>query len=401
MIIGFIVVAILSGGNITCSINYSKQLPGPRFFFGLSQEVVRKDFRYPDTALGDFILLCCGSSRNVLVLPRKLILEMLERVSTRKLDVFLQDGSYILQTTRHPKANVTAYLNEFPSVGHKEDSSEAKENEIPGSNRVHAKYQSALIDLGRAEGCSVWVPQMTEVCRSRESHFIDRTVERLPNFGFDENTRRIVQNIDALWLTRNVIRSAFEVEASTTIYSGLPRLNDLVLAQPNNQIALYVIASKGKRLKVFNQLLRHSFHPLIPQCEFLPFKELDDQMEKIERIPVDRGARVTGLLKGERFFNCRIIMYIRAGFNGSLKPAPLEELNRRQVCYQSCLGSKSWKARQTERNSANFTAADIVASPLRLRASGMVAAAIIQCFVGAAFVEVLFWVLREHHPPSV
>lgn len=289
------------GGNVTCSINYSKKLPGPRFFFGLSQEVVRKDFRYPDTALGDFVLLCCGSSRDVLVLPRKLILEMLEGVSTRKLDVFLQDGSYILQTTRHPKANVTAYLNEFPRTEHKEDSPEPKENEIAGSNRVHARYQSALIDFGRAEGCSVWVPPNDRGLSFKGKPFSDRTVERLPNFGFDENTRRVVQNIDVLWLTKNVIRNAFEVEASTTIYSGLLRLNDLVLAQPNNQIALYIVASKSKRLKVFNQLLRHSFHPLIPQCEFLAFEDVDDQMEKIERIPVDRGARVTGLLKGERF----------------------------------------------------------------------------------------------------
>lgn len=39
---------------------------------------------------------------------------MLSDVPTRKLDVFYEDGAYILQTTKHPKLNVSEYLNKFP-----------------------------------------------------------------------------------------------------------------------------------------------------------------------------------------------------------------------------------------------------------------------------------------------
>ena len=116
-----------------------------------------------------------------------------------------------------------------------------------------------------------------------------------------ENTRRIVQNIDVLWLTRNVIHRAFEVESTTSIYSGLLRLNDLVLAQPNNQIRLFIVAPSGRREKVFNQLIRPSFHALADQCEFLSFEMVDDAVGRIESLKGGQSVRVSGLLEGERF----------------------------------------------------------------------------------------------------
>ena len=289
------------GQAMTCSINYSKLLRGEKFFFGLSQEVVNNDFAYPPTDLGDFVILVCGSAKEVLVLPRPLVLRMLEGVPTRKLDVFREGGAYILQTTQHPKLNVTEYLNAFPkeSVGFKDASSQ--DPGITRPDRDHVKFQSTLIDFGRAEGCSVWVPANDRGLSYRGQPFSTRTVGRLPLFGFDENTRRVVQNIDVLWLANNVIKKAFEIESSTLIYSGLLRLNDLVLAQPNNRIDLYIVASRGKRQKVFNQLIRPSFHSLIPKCDFLAFEDIEEQFRKIEALSIGQGVRVTGLIKGERF----------------------------------------------------------------------------------------------------
>src|SRR5206468_3856376 len=124
------------------------------------------------------------------------------------------------------------------------------------SDRRHVKIQWALIQLGIAEGCSVWVPPGDRHLAYGGNRFAATTLERLPHFGFDDNTRRIVLNIDVLWLTRNFIRKAFEIESTTSIYSGLLRLNDLVLAQPNNQIDLYVAADGSRRDKVRAQLMR-------------------------------------------------------------------------------------------------------------------------------------------------
>ena len=81
------------GSAFTCSVNYSKLLGGHKYFFGLSQEVVSPEFTFPDTKLGAFVLLICGSADKVLVLPRSVVIEMLSGVPTRKLDVFYEDDA--------------------------------------------------------------------------------------------------------------------------------------------------------------------------------------------------------------------------------------------------------------------------------------------------------------------
>lgn len=288
------------GDALTCSINYSRRLRGEKYFFGLAQEVVDRGFEYPTTLLGGFVVLVCGSADKILMLPRSLVLQAMSKVSTRKLDVFSEGDTYILQTTGHPKINVTEFLNAFPTAKpSKEHGDEAEPT--PNVDRAHVKVQSGLIELGRAEGCSVWVPPNDRNLSYRGQAFSSVTLERLPNFGFDENTRRIVQNIDVLWLTRNVIHRAFEVESTTSIYSGLLRLNDLALAQPNNQIRLFVVAATTRREKVFNQLIRPSFRALSEQCEFLSFEIVEDALNRVQSLKGGKAVRVSGLLEGERF----------------------------------------------------------------------------------------------------
>jgi hypothetical protein len=288
------------GDALTCSINYSKRLRGEKYFFGLAQEVADARFEYPPTRLGAFVVLVCGAADKVLMLPRPLVLQAMRSVSTRKLDVFTEGDTYILQTTGHPKVNVTEFLNAFPAATPQKERS-TEEQPLPSADRAHVKIQSGLIDLGRTEGCSIWVPPNDRNLSYKGQSFASATLERLPNFGFDENTRRIVQNIDVLWLIRNVIHRAFEVESTTSIYSGLLRLNDLVLAQPNNQIRLFVVAPAARRERVFNQLIRPSFHALASQCQFLTFEMVDDAVSRVESLKGGKSLRVSGLLEGERF----------------------------------------------------------------------------------------------------
>ncbi len=195
---------------------------------------------------------------------------------------------------------MTQFVNAFPQ--HKATATAAEAEGIePVSDRAHVKVQSDLIQLGRAEGCSVWVSPNNRNLSYRGSGFASITLDRLPNFGFEENTRRIVHNIDVLWLTKNVIRKAFEVESTTSIYSGLLRLNDLVLAQPNNSIDLYIVADGKRRDRVLNQLIRPSFQELARQCQFLDFHAVDDAINRVQFLRLRKGAHVSGLLEGERF----------------------------------------------------------------------------------------------------
>ncbi len=288
------------GSSVTCSLNYSKLLRGDKYFFGLPSVVLDRKIAFAPTKFGEFVLLICGAADRVLVLPRTLVIEMLEQVPSRRVDVFFEDGNYIMQTTKHPKLDVTAYLNAFPAPDTAQKD-EAPSEEAPQPDRVHLRIQSALISLGRAEGCSVWVPVNDRNLSYKGEPLSARTVLRLPNFGFEETTRRIIQNIDILWLTKNVIQKAFEIESTTSIYSGLLRLNDLVLAQPNNRIELYLASSRARRASVYSQLLRPSFQRLTARCRFIAFEDIEDTIRHIEKLPLKAGARVTGLVRGEKF----------------------------------------------------------------------------------------------------
>lgn len=70
---------------------------------------------------------------------------------------------------------------------------------------------------------------------------------------FDEATNRTIELIDVLWLKDNTIIAAFEIEHTTSIYSGLLRLSDLVSMQPNLNIRLYIVAPDERRDKVLNR----------------------------------------------------------------------------------------------------------------------------------------------------
>ena len=289
------------GSEAVCSINYSKLLRGEKFFFGIPPAIADPSATFDPSAIGEFILLICGTAESVLVIPRHVMLAMLVDVPTRRVDVFIENGTYILQTTRHPKLNVTEFLNAFPKrKGKKEINLDATDQPDPIS-RDHVRIQHSLIELGKAEGCGIWVPTNDRNLAFQERPFSDLTLPRLPNFGFDENTRRIVQNIDVLWLQGNIIRKAFEIESTTSIYSGLLRLNDLALAQPNNQIDLFVAAPERKKPRVFDQFIRPTFRPLVSSCRYISFEEIDVLYERVNSLNLSDTGRVSGLVVGERF----------------------------------------------------------------------------------------------------
>jgi hypothetical protein len=289
------------GSDMICSLNYSKLLRGNKYFFGLPDAIISANSYFPSTRFGEFVLLICGSEDRVLVLPRQFVMQMMEGVTSRRLDVFMDGESFILQTTKHPKRDVAGYLNAYPTKQVLSPQENDVNGEQEGPTRVHIRVQYGLIVLGRAEGCGVWMPINDRNLSYQRKAFSGMTIDRMPNLGMDENARRVVQNIDVLWMKRNTIQRAFEIEATTSIYSGLLRLNDLVLAQPNIRVDLNIVAAKRRREKVYTQLLRPSFQSLLPKCGFVAFEDIETCMTRLETFPLAEGARVSGLVRAERF----------------------------------------------------------------------------------------------------
>ncbi len=140
----------------------------------------------------------------------------------------------------------------------------------------HTEMQWLLLRLGSDMGLKVWAP-MNDRGREWGGHRpgeVSGVLDDLP-LQFDNATMRTIKNIDVLWLQGHSIIAAFEIENSTSIYSGLLRLSDLVTMQPNLSIPLYIVAPDDRRPKVFREVNRPTFDrrdpPLKDYCMFIPF----------------------------------------------------------------------------------------------------------------------------------
>ena len=102
-------------------------------------------------------------------------------------------------------------------------------------------------------------------------------VSKLPA-QFNDKTIRTIELIDVLWLHENSIVAAFEVEATTSVYSGLLRMSDLLALQPNLNLDLFLVAPDDRRAKVRQEISRPTFtyraKPLPEVCGFVSFERL-------------------------------------------------------------------------------------------------------------------------------
>jgi hypothetical protein len=154
---------------------------------------------------------------------------------------------------------------------------------------AHTEIQWLLLKLGSDMGFNVWVARND---RGREIN--GKPFSNLPNLKaelplqFDEATNRTIELIDVLWLKGNAIIAAFEIESTTSIYSGLLRMSDLVAMQPNLNIPLYLVAPNDRRDKVITEINRPTFSRLEPPlseiCRFIPFSDLRERLKQVEGI---------------------------------------------------------------------------------------------------------------------
>lgn len=151
---------------------------------------------------------------------------------------------------------------------------------------AHMEIQWLLLKLGNDMGLNVWVARNDRGREVNGHEFTDlpRLAAHLPH-QFDEVTTRTIELIDVLWLRGNAIVAAFEIESTTSIYSGLLRMSDLIAMQPNLNISLYIVAPDERREKVVNEVNRPTFARLSPpmadMCRFISFTTLRENLERV------------------------------------------------------------------------------------------------------------------------
>jgi hypothetical protein len=150
----------------------------------------------------------------------------------------------------------------------------------------HTEIQELLLRLGADMGFDVWVARndRSRTCNGKTLGEMPRMKDALP-LQFDDATNRTIELIDVLWIKGNSIVAAFEVESTTSIYSGLLRMSDLTAMQPNLNIPLYLVAPDERRDKVFSEINRPTFShldpPLSETCRFIAFSEIKQKLKEV------------------------------------------------------------------------------------------------------------------------
>lgn len=190
-----------------------------------------------------------------------------------------------VKLTRRPKALDTRI---GPVTVPEVDDFEAVEDQGRLTEEVtdHTEIQYQLLNLGSEMGFAVWVARndRNRLYNGRRLSELFTLKERLP-LQFDEATTKTIEYIDVLWLKGNAIVAAFEVESTTSIYSGLLRMSDLIAMQPNLSIPLYLVAPDDRRDKVFVEVNRPTFSrlspPLVDICRFISFGTLKQRLNEV------------------------------------------------------------------------------------------------------------------------
>lgn len=157
-------------------------------------------------------------------------------------------------------------------------------------NQVHTQMQYLLSRVGTSLGYEAVVAVND---RSRSFNGIQLSqlcLPCLPALALEPEVCNTIALIDVLWLEKgtNRIIGAFEVEKSTSIYSGILRLSDLALALPDHQTRLCLVVPDGREKEVVAQLKRPSFIATgRPQPSYLLFSDLAQHCDAICKFGAD------------------------------------------------------------------------------------------------------------------
>ncbi|MDU0954221.1 MULTISPECIES: type II restriction endonuclease [Bradyrhizobium] len=155
------------------------------------------------------------------------------------------------------------------------------------SDLTHTQIQAWLRDLGLALGYKVWIAANDRGRAYNGTTLAAGCLERLPPSIEEAAGAESIRLIDVLWLDAagSCVTAAFEVEHTTSIYSGIVRMLDLALSSDLHATGgLFLVAPDGREDEVRNQLRRPAFSRVADlKVRFLPYGELECNKEAIAR----------------------------------------------------------------------------------------------------------------------
>ncbi len=154
-------------------------------------------------------------------------------------------------------------------------------------DRTHTEVQGWLRDLGSGLGYQIWVASNDRGRGYAGGRLGDNCLGALPDALATGAGGEAVRLIDVLWLEKGTgqVAAAFEVEHTTSIYSGIVRLLDLALGPAAESArGLFLVAPDEREEQVRTQLARPAFSRVRDLCvRFLPYSELEANRDSMAR----------------------------------------------------------------------------------------------------------------------
>lgn len=197
----------------------------------------------------------------------------------------LYEKTYINKYNFHPEEDLETEKNgsEELELSIPEDIKSIEEpEEIQKEIRESLKVQAMLASIGEKLGFKVWIPKQDRngvlTCTDYKIN-LSTILDQLP-FNYNTKTMKTIEQIDVIWIKKQTIVRAFEIEGTTSIYSGLLRMSDLLSLQPNIDIKLHIVSPNSRKEQVLREIKRPTFSslekPLPDTCSFLSYDSLFD-----------------------------------------------------------------------------------------------------------------------------
>ncbi|PWB51211.1 MAG: hypothetical protein C3F06_10340 [Candidatus Methanoperedenaceae archaeon] len=165
-----------------------------------------------------------------------------------------------------------------------QDRKKGIEAEIEEEN-MHTKVQYLLLKIGKSLGYNVIVASNDRTKSYNNEKFSFICLPEFPEIEARDDVKKTIGLIDVIWFEKitNKLVSAYEVEKSTSIYSGILRLTDLALTIPDSEnISLYLVAPEQREKEIVAQLKRPSL--ISKECNkisYILFSELCTHCDSI------------------------------------------------------------------------------------------------------------------------
>lgn len=170
------------------------------------------------------------------------------------------------------------------------DQDDPVESAEEGDVRESIKIQGLLARIGEEMGFDIWLPnpdraRVAKVWQPRDPR---RLLTSLP-LSYDKTTQSTISLIDVIWIkNRRSIARAFEVEHTTSIYSGILRMADLVALQPDIRIKMHIVAPLDRQEKFATEIRRPVFSymtngRLSDMCTFISYDDVQ-HIAKLEHL---------------------------------------------------------------------------------------------------------------------